>query len=46
MTGATASKNVSVPLSGANQLQLYVTDGGDGLFYDHADWADARVVCQ
>ena len=45
MTGATASKNVSVDLSGATQLALIVTDGGDGANYDHGDWADAQITC-
>ena len=45
MTGTTASQNVSVPLTGATQLRLVVTDAGDGVHYDHADWADARVTC-
>ena len=26
------------------QLQLIVTDGGDGIDYDHADWANAAVL--
>jgi hypothetical protein len=45
MTGTSASQSVSVPLMGATQLRLVVTDAGDNPYYDHADWADARVVC-
>jgi hypothetical protein len=45
MTGTTASNNVSVSLTGASVLALIVTDGGNGNAYDHADWADARIVC-
>jgi hypothetical protein len=45
MTGATPSQSVSVSLTGASALALIVTDGGDGDAYDHADWADARIVC-
>jgi len=45
LTGASASSPVSVSLTGASQLRLVVTDAGDGPSYDHADWADARVVC-
>lgn len=45
MTGATASRSVSVSIAGATQLRLVVTDAGDGFAYDHADWADARLVC-
>jgi hypothetical protein len=45
MTGATASRSVSVSITGANELRLVVTDAGDGAAYDHADWADARLAC-
>jgi hypothetical protein len=38
-----ASKLVECPLDGADELRLYVTDGGDGYNCDHAFWADARV---
>lgn len=37
------SKLVECPLQGADELRLYVTDGGDGYSCDHAFWADARV---
>lgn len=33
-----------VDVSGVRQLTLRVTDGGDGIDSDHADWADARLV--
>jgi NPCBM/NEW2 domain/FG-GAP-like repeat len=45
MTGTTASRNVSVPLTGATELRLVVTDAGDNPHFDHADWADAQLVC-
>jgi alpha-galactosidase len=45
MTGATATKLVDVSIAGAAQLRLVVTDGGDNYFYDHADWALARIEC-
>jgi hypothetical protein len=45
LTGASASSPVSVSLTGASQLRLVVNDAGDGPSFDHADWADARVVC-
>ncbi|WP_312769181.1 NPCBM/NEW2 domain-containing protein [Epilithonimonas sp.] len=35
-------KPVSVSLEGIKQLELVVTDGGNGPYYDHADWADAK----
>ncbi|OGV67578.1 MAG: hypothetical protein A3K19_13535 [Lentisphaerae bacterium RIFOXYB12_FULL_65_16] len=34
--------DVAVPLEGATQLRLYVTDAGDGISSDHAAWAMAR----
>jgi hypothetical protein len=37
--------NVAVPLSGQSTLRLVVTDGGDNVYFDHADWAGARFVC-
>jgi alpha-galactosidase len=32
----------SVGLTGVKKLELVVADGGNGNYYDHADWADAR----
>ncbi|MFD1256085.1 NPCBM/NEW2 domain-containing protein [Mucilaginibacter terrae] len=32
----------SVPLTGVQKLELVVADGGNGNYYDHADWANAR----
>jgi alpha-galactosidase len=36
------AKPVSVDLKGVNRLELVVTDGGNGPYYDHADWVDAK----
>lgn len=36
------AKPVFVSLEGVKQLELVVTDGGNGPYYDHADWADAK----
>ncbi len=38
-----AAKTVSVDLTGAKRLELKVTDAGDGINYDHANWADAVI---
>jgi len=35
------AKPVSLSLAGIQKLELLVTDGGNGNYYDHADWADA-----
>ncbi|MDT0456681.1 NPCBM/NEW2 domain-containing protein [Streptomyces sp. DSM 41527] len=45
VTGADAAKAVSAPVTGAQTVRLVVTDGGDGIDYDHADWADAKFQC-
>ena len=37
------AKSCSVPLSGIQKLRLVVTDGGNGNYYDHANWANARI---
>ncbi|MER6664036.1 NPCBM/NEW2 domain-containing protein [Amycolatopsis japonica] len=40
-----AAEKLSVPLSGVQVLDLVVTDGGDGVDSDHADWAGASLRC-
>lgn len=42
MTDTTAALPVDVNIRGIQKLALLVTDGGDNINYDHADWADAR----
>jgi alpha-galactosidase len=37
------AKLCEVSVVGTKLLGLLVTDGGDGIDYDHADWADARI---
>jgi Domain of unknown function (DUF4347)/NPCBM/NEW2 domain/Glucose / Sorbosone dehydrogenase/Calx-beta domain len=43
MAGNTATKTVNVDVAGKQNLQLVVTDSGNGNGYDHADWANARL---
>ena len=38
------AKQVSVPLAGVAELRLVVTDAGDGITCDHADWAEAVLL--
>lgn len=38
-----AAKRLEVDLRGAKELVLVVEDGGDGINFDHADWADAKI---
>jgi hypothetical protein len=45
MIGTTATQSVNVDVTGVTQLQLVVTDGGNGTSSDHGDWADAKVSC-
>ncbi len=39
-----AAKTVDVDLSGVKLLLLFVGSAGDGISYDHANWADAKFV--
>lgn len=41
-----AAKAVNLTLSNIPELTLVVTDAGDGMSGDHADWAGARITCQ
>jgi len=45
LTGADGAQHLVADLTGAKQLDLVVTDAGDGLRDDHADWAHARIRC-
>jgi alpha-galactosidase len=38
------AKSVDLTLNGVKTLLLQVGDAGDGISYDHADWADARFI--
>jgi alpha-galactosidase len=42
MRNGQPAKPVDVSLRGVKKLVLSVGDGGDGINYDHADWADAK----
>ncbi len=46
LTGASPTVPVSVDTTGGQLLTLQVTDAGDGVTSDHADWAEARLTCQ
>jgi glucose/arabinose dehydrogenase len=45
MTGASATKQINLSVAGKSQLRLVVTNGGDNVDFDHADWANARITC-
>ena len=44
MNTITSTRSINVSVAGKNELRLVVTDGGDDNWYDHADWAGARLV--
>jgi hypothetical protein len=44
MTATSATKTLAVNTTGVMVLKLVVTDAGDGMDYDHADWGGARVI--
>ncbi|WP_309570900.1 NPCBM/NEW2 domain-containing protein [Deinococcus sp.] len=45
LTGTESAKAVNVPVAGVKELTLNVLKGAN-TYYDHADWADAKVTCQ
>ena len=44
MTGLDDARAVDVAVGGVQQLRLVVTVGPDNFAYDHAAWADARLI--
>ena len=44
MTNADGGRYVNINVEGASELRLIVTDGGNGVGSDHADWADAKLI--
>ena len=44
MHGRDQPMHVSVDLTNAKIMRLVVGDGGDGINFDHADWANAIIV--
>ena len=43
MTAKAEQKYIEVPLAGAKELKLIVTDGGNGQGSNHATWGDAKL---
>lgn len=46
LTPNSAPIELDLDISGKRELRLFVGIGGDDFGYDHADWANARVVCR
>jgi alpha-galactosidase len=44
LRGKEPPKLLSVPLDGAKNMILLVTDAGDGIEFDHADWGGALLL--
>jgi hypothetical protein len=44
LTGASATQQVNLNVTGKTTLRLVVTDAGNGATSDHADWANARLL--
>ncbi|MEU9399856.1 NPCBM/NEW2 domain-containing protein [Streptomyces sp. NPDC048242] len=45
LTNTLPAQPLTADVTGARVVRLVVTDGGDGIDSDHADWADVRVSC-
>ncbi|MER6914478.1 NPCBM/NEW2 domain-containing protein [Streptomyces sp. NPDC000594] len=45
LTNAMNAQPVTADVRGAKVVRLVVTDGGDGIDSDHADWADLTIGC-
>ncbi|MGI5373490.1 NPCBM/NEW2 domain-containing protein [Streptomyces sp. CA-251387] len=45
LTNAMPAQPITADVTGAQIVRLVVSDGGDGIDSDHADWADVRVSC-
>lgn len=44
MHGGDKARGIAVDLKGVKELMLEVTDGGDGIASDHADWIDPVII--
>jgi len=44
VSNSSPTVHINVSVAGVQQLTLLVGDGGDGIDYDHADWAGARLI--
>jgi len=38
------ARDFDVDISGVKKLALFVSDAGDGINYDHADWVNVRIL--
>ncbi|MFE3853912.1 NPCBM/NEW2 domain-containing protein [Streptomyces griseorubiginosus] len=45
LTNAMPAQSLTADVTGARLVRLVITDGGDGIDSDHADWGDALLSC-
>ncbi|WP_199931859.1 NPCBM/NEW2 domain-containing protein [Streptomyces sp. NRRL S-646] len=45
LSNAMPAQPLTADVTGAQVVRLVVTDGGDGIDSDHADWANAQLTC-
>ena len=43
MKGGDPAKSINIAINDIQKLAFLVTDGGDGIDSDHADWCDAKI---
>ncbi|MGW7484401.1 NPCBM/NEW2 domain-containing protein, partial [Nonomuraea muscovyensis] len=46
MTPTSPTQSIDISIAGVKTLELKVTDAGDGINSDHADWAAAKLIQQ
>jgi alpha-galactosidase len=46
ITGDQPAKKVTASVKGAQYIRLVATNGGDNAFFDHTDFADAKITCE
>ncbi|MFJ1709731.1 NPCBM/NEW2 domain-containing protein [Kitasatospora sp. NPDC088346] len=45
LTSSSPVQHLTADLTGGKQLRLVVTNGGDDINHDHADWANPQLTC-
>ncbi|WP_229780844.1 NPCBM/NEW2 domain-containing protein, partial [Deinococcus malanensis] len=45
MKGKDPARQVDLDITGKQELRLVVTDAGNGINFDHADWAQPKIFC-
>jgi hypothetical protein len=46
ITSAGGPAQLTADVTGAQELDLVLGDGGDGTAFDHGDWAMPELTCQ